>query len=176
MLKFSVLVWSRFITKAFSTPIQTQTNFFLKQNFKICLWKFIVYWTLGYFPSLSLSLLLLVIIVYVHVLKSDCKCCVISLTSHRTPAHLISLFLVVTLCGLVFYALWLHPSLGLVVIVSTSPNTILSPDLKQGESHTHKPVHSDNSSLATLLTSLKFNNYGVVKSTDQLIMQDIPCW
>ena len=144
-------------------------------------------------------------------------CHVISITSCRAPAHLISLLLVVALFGLVFYVPLLHPSPGLVVIVNTSPNTVpRSPDLKQGASHTHKPPshtvhlsssplttpsdsvhantaftktvvkqgpshthkpdHSDDFSLATLLTGLKFNNYGVVKSTDQFLMKDIPCW
>ena len=125
--------------------------------------------------------------------------CAISLLSGRSRGHLISLLLVVTLFGLVFYALWLHPSPGLVVIINTSPTTTPLPDLEKGASHTHKPPleaipllssldvkqgashthkldHSaDDSSLATLLTSLKFNNYGIVKSTDQFTIQDIPC-
>ena len=118
---------------------------------------------------------------------------IISLTGCRTPAHLI-LLLAVTFFCLVFYILWCRPSsIGLVVIVSTSPTTTPSPNLlpsislpshnntypspldtKQEPSHTYKPKHSDDS-LVALLASLKFKNYGIVKSTDNFIMQDIPC-
>ena len=48
-------------------------------------------------------------------------------------------------------------------------------DAKKEPSHTYKPNYSDNSSLVALLASLKFKNYGIVKSTDKFIMQDIPC-
>ena len=118
---------------------------------------------------------------------------IISLTGCRAPAHLI-LLLAVTIFCLVFYILRYHPSgIGLVVVVSTSPTTTSSPNLspstsllshnitypstpdtKQEPSHTYKPKHSDDS-LVALLASLKFKNYGIVKSTDNFIMQDIPC-
>ena len=72
-------------------------------------------------------------------------------------------------------------------------HTTPSQDVKQGPYHTHKlpshttpslsdikqephePANTDDSSLATLLASLKFNNYGLVESSDQFVMQDIPC-
>jgi hypothetical protein len=47
-------------------------------------------------------------------------------------------------------------------------------DTKQEPSHTYKPKDSDDS-LVALLASLKFKNYGIVKSTDDFIMQDMPC-
>ena len=119
---------------------------------------------------------------------------IISLTGCRAPAHLI-LLLAVTFFCLVFYILWYRPSsIDLVVIVSTSPTTTPSPNLspsisllshnntypspldtKQEPSHTYKPKNSDDS-LVALLASLKFKNYGIVKSTDNFIMQDMPCW
>ena len=118
---------------------------------------------------------------------------IISLTGCRAPAHLI-LLLAVTFFCLVFYILWYRPSSsGLVVVVGTSPTTTPSPNLspsisllshnitypstldtKQEPSHTYKPKHSDDS-LVALLASLKFKNYGIVKNTDNFIMQDIPC-
>ena len=73
------------------------------------------------------------------------------------------------------------------------PPTSSLPNTKQGPHHTHKPLshtkpslsdvkqephkpaNTDSSSLATLLAGLKFNNYGIVESNDQLVMQDIPC-
>ena len=117
---------------------------------------------------------------------------VISLTGCRPHTHLI-LLLGVTLFCLVFYILWYRPSgIGLVVLVSspsTTPSPTLSPstsllshnitypsplDTKQEPAHTCKQKHSDDP-LVALLASLKFRNYGIVKRTDNFIMQDIPC-
>ena len=50
-----------------------------------------------------------------------------------------------------------------------------NPSLSDVKQESHKPANTDNSSLATLLAGLKFNNYGLVESSDQFVMQDIPC-
>ena len=50
-----------------------------------------------------------------------------------------------------------------------------TPSLSDVKQKLHKPANTDDSFLATLLASLKFNNYGLVESSDQFVMQDIPC-
>ena len=55
------------------------------------------------------------------------------------------------------------------------PLSHTKPSLLDVKQEPHKPANTDSSSLATLLTDLKFNNYGIVESNDQLVMQDIPC-
>ena len=51
----------------------------------------------------------------------------------------------------------------------------ITPSLSDVKQESHKPANTDDSSLATLLAGLKFNNYGLVESSDQFVMQDIPC-
>ena len=55
------------------------------------------------------------------------------------------------------------------------PLSHTKPSLSHVKQEPHKPVNTDSSSLATLLAGLKFNNYGIVESSDQFVMQDIPC-
>ena len=55
------------------------------------------------------------------------------------------------------------------------PLSHTKPSLSDVKQELHKPANADSSSLATLLAGLKFNNYGIVESSDQFVMQDIPC-
>ena len=104
--------------------------------------------------------------------------CILRILSFRSKvpcsaSHLVSLLLFLLLV-LVLCFLWFRPSCIRVVILSP-PSSFNTAPLKQGPSHTLSSARQDNSSLASLLAGLKFNNYGVVRSSDRFSWLAVPC-
>ena len=99
--------------------------------------------------------------------------------SSKSPCsviHLASLLLFLLL-GLVLCILWFRPSCIPAVIFSSPSSFDTTPlqDFKQRPNHTPNQGYRNSSSLASLLTALKFNNYGIVRSSDRFAWSPAPC-